>query len=219
MDARSGLWHLFRPSRDFRENFSTHPDSAASEHLNGRASSMIAELSIVPVERGRTPLGFNGRLGLTLEIAGGLLGGEYDYQRFTADVSGWWDSGRWHHAKVRAFYGVGRHDLPPNKLFYLGGLGTLPGYSQKSLPGSEAFLAQAEYQFNYWKNRFGDAAIILFADFGRAASTDRFWHLNRVKADVGIGLQFAGAIRFDLAKGLDDTQRDFRISVRLSSVL
>lgn len=219
MNAHGNLWHLFRPGHDFRANFSTLPASADSLEPNGRASSVIVEFGMVPRERGGPKLGLNGQAGVTLEVAGGLLGGRYDYQRIMADVSGWWDSGRWHHVKLRAFFGIARHELPPNKLFYLGGLGTLPGYSQKSLPGEEVFLGQAEYQFNYWKSRLGDAAFILFTDFGRAASTDRFWHLGGVKADLGIGMQFAGAIRLDIAKGLDDTKRDIRVSLRINSLL
>jgi hypothetical protein len=216
MDAHPNLWHLFRPNHDFEANFTTLPDQAASRDFHGRSSSVAVELAIVPLEIGVHPLGFNGRLGLVAEIAGGLLGGKYDYERIMADACGWWDSGRWHHVKLRALYGAGRHNLPPNKLFYLGGLGTLPGYSQKSFSGSEAFLAQAEYQFNYWQNRFGDAALILFADFGRTASDIRFWNLGGSKADVGIGLQFADAIRIDAAKGLDRARRDIRVSVRLT---
>ena len=208
MDAHGGLWHLFRPNHDFRENFSTLPDSVKSKGLHGRSSSAVIEFGIAPIVKELHPLGFNGRLGLALEIAGGLLGGEHDYERVTAEASGWWDSGRWHHVTLRAFYEAGRHNLPPNKLFYLGGLGTLPGYSQKSLFGDEAFLAQVEYQFTYWNNRFGNAAVVLFGDLGRVAS--------KSKADVGIGLQFADAVRIDAAKGLDKARRDIRVSVRLT---
>ncbi|MBI5868387.1 MAG: BamA/TamA family outer membrane protein [candidate division Zixibacteria bacterium] len=219
MKAHGELWHLFRADHDFRPNFSTLPVDADSLEPHGRASSAIIELGMVPRERSGTLVGLNGQALLILEVAGGLLGGRYDYQRFIADVSGWWDSGRWHHVRLRALYGIARHELPPNKLFYLGGLGTLPGYSQKSLPGEEVFLGQVEYQFNYWKSNLGDAAFILFTDFGRAASTDRFWHLSGVKADIGIGMQFAGAVRLDVAKGLDDTKRDMRVSLRLASLL
>jgi len=221
MDAHRNLWHLFRPDHDFRENFSTLSDSTQlqpprSSSVSGRSSSATLTFEVSPVEKGLHPMGFNGRLGLSLEAAGGILGGAYNYERLCADATGWWDSGSWHHVKLHAFYGVGRHNLPPNKLFYLGGLRTLPGYSQKTFFGEEALLAQVEYQFTYWNNRLGAAAVILFGDVGRVAPTDSFWHLEDCKADVGIGLQFADAIRIDAAKGLDQARRDIRVTVRLT---
>lgn len=216
MDAQPTLWHLFRPDHDFRSNFSTRNDSILARSLDGRSSSLLIMLRVAPIENGGHPVGFNGSVDLSVEVAGGLLGGAYDYERLTAEGRGWWDSGRWHHVMLRAFYGVGLHDIPPNRLFYLGGVGTLRGYPQKSLSGDEAFLAQAEYTFTYWENKLGRAGVVLFGDIGRAASGSGFFDVGDIRADIGLGLQFGKALRVDVAKGLDSAKRDIRVSIRLS---
>ncbi|MEW5702934.1 MAG: hypothetical protein AB1792_11995 [Candidatus Zixiibacteriota bacterium] len=214
LEAHPELWHLFRPDRDFRENFSTLDVAAREllpEALAGRNRAVTLKLAVEPIQAGRPESGFNGAGSVALETAGGGLGGDYEYDRWTMQVKGWWKNGWSHRAAVRAFYGICRHDPPPNKLFYLGGVGSLPGYSQKVLYGDEAFLLNLEYRFNYWATRMFDGGVILFFDVGRAAPSRRFWELNEFKPDIGLGMALGEEFRLDVAKGLDHSDREFRV--------
>lgn len=217
LDAGRNLWHLFRPNHDFRGNFSTlGTEDELSHTVEGNSSSAIFTARIAPVASGQHPIGFNGSLALVYEVAGGMLGGDYDYDRLTLSGTGGWDPGHQHRVALRAVYGTGRRTLPPNKLYYSGGLGTLRGYPQKIFVGDQTFVANIEYHFVYWENPLGDAAVIIFSDVGRTAFDDNFWDPDEFYSDVGIGLDFGDSFRIDVAKGLDNTDRDIRISVRLA---
>ena len=217
LSANRNLWHLFRPDHDFRENFSTLGGAIdAEELLEGNSSSALTEIRIAPVESGRHPIGFNGSLVLTYEAAGGMLGGDYDYDRLTLSGQGGWYSGHQHRVMLRALYGTGRRGLPPDKLYYSGGIGTLRGYPQKVFFGDQTFIGNFEYHFVYWENPLGDAALILFWDLGRTTFDENFWDPDEFFSGVGFGLDFGGTFRIDAAKGLDNTDRDIRVSVRVA---
>lgn len=217
LDAERNLWHLFRSDRDFRRNFSTieHADSVRF-WLPGNSSSARLTVRIAPVVTGSQPIGFNGWLEASYEVAGGLLGGCHDYDRITLLGQGWWDSGRWHRVTLRAFYGSARRTIPPNKWFYSGGIGTLRGYSQKIFSGNQSFIGNMEYHFTYWENPLGDAAIILFADVGRTTFEGNFWDPDEFMGDVGIGFDFGETFRLDAALALDTPDRDIKVTVRLA---
>ena len=218
LSANRRLWHLFRPNHEFRENFSTFGSKADAEKLlDGNSSSASCEIRIAPVETGRHPIGFNGSLVLTYEAAGGILGGDYDYDRLTLSGEGGWDSGHLHRVRLRALYGSGRRSLPPNKLYYSGGIGTLRGYQQKVFSGDQSFIGNVEYHFVYWANPLGDAAVVLFLDAGRTTFDENFWDPDEFFSDVGIGFEFGETIRIDAAKGLDNTDRHIKVSVRIAN--
>jgi len=217
MDAEPGLWHVFRRGHDFRTNFwSLGEDFDGEAVLDNASSALHLSARLAPVSSDEHPIGFNGSLSLTYEVAGGLLGGDYEYDRIILEGQGWWDVTRWHRLKVRAIYGGGRHALPPNKLFYAGGLGTLRGFPHKDMVGDELVLGNVEYEFTYWENPFGDAAVILLFDFGRATFDGDLWDVRELKSDVGVGLDFGESIRLDVAKRLDRDHGDIKISLRLS---
>jgi outer membrane translocation and assembly module TamA len=221
MDAHPELWHLFRPDHHFRANFSTLSpldQDRVSDVLTGRSSAMTLTFAVEPVQTGRPESGFNGAASMGWEVSGGGLGGDHDYNRLQLEARGWWTNGWPHRVGARAFYGISQHDLPPNKLFYLGGVGSLPGYPQKMLVGDQAFLLNVEYRFNYWETQIFDGGIILSFDLGRAAGGSHFWDWDQFKPDVGLGLALGEDIRVDVAKGLDDTDRDFRVRVQLAEM-
>jgi hypothetical protein len=217
LSANRNLWHLFRPNLQFRENFSTLWSTANTEDaLQNNSSSATLTIRIAPVETGQHPIGFNGSLVLAYEVAGGILGGDHDYDRLTLSGQGGWISGHWHRIALRAIYGTGRRDLPPNKQFYSGGIGTLRGYPQKTFFGDQSFIGNVEYHFIYWENPLGDAAVILFFDVGRTTFDDNFWDPDEFFSDIGIGLDFGDTFRINAAKGLDNTDRDIKVSIRLA---
>jgi hypothetical protein len=221
LEAERNLWHLFRPDHRFRENFSTVDEDYLADWVDRfeeRTSALHLSLALEPreSEEHRPRLDFG--MKLSGEIAGGALGGEFDYDRWQAAVNASWHSNDVHRLFARAWYGLARRDVPPNKLFFLGGIGSLPGYPQKSMVGDEAFLATVEYRFDYWVNETFDGGIILFCDVGRATFADDFVDLSEFKSDLGVGLGLGEGLRLDVAKGLDHTDRDLRVSLRLGQV-
>lgn len=218
MDAEQNLWHLFRPNHRFRENFSTVPTDILEpwvDRFEQRTSSIHIALGVEPRESEEHVKRFDAIVRASGEVAGGALGGDYDYDRWQVSVKGEWNSDEVHRLSARIWYGKGRRDLPPNKFFYLGGIGSLPGYPQKVLVGSEAILANFEYRFDYWPNQMFDGGILLFFDVGSATFDEDFLVLSRFKSDVGVGLAVGESIRFNIAKGLDSTDRDIRLSFAL----
>jgi hypothetical protein len=218
MEAERGLWHLFRPDHCFRENFSTVPTNILEpwiDRFEERTSALHLGVAVEPKSSDQHSARFDASVKAQAEIAGGALGGEFDYDRWQLHAKGEWNGENVHRITARFWYGKGRRDLPPNKFFYLGGVGTIPGYSQKEFVGDEAVLASVEYRFDYWPNQAYDGGIILFFDIGRATFDDDFFDLSEFKSDFGVGLGLGEGLRIDIAKGLDHTDRDLRVSLRL----
>ncbi len=218
MDAERNLWHLFRPNHRFRENFSTVPLQILEpwiDRFEERTSAIHFGVGVESREADEHPERFDATAQFSGEIAGGALGGEFDYDRWQLHVRGEWNSEDVHRLSARFWYGKGRRDLPPNKFFYLGGIGSLPGYPQKVFVGSEAMLANFEYRFDYWPNQIFDGGVLLFFDVGRATFDDDFFDLGRFRSDVGVGFAMGESLRFNVAKGLDRTDRDIRLSLNL----
>jgi outer membrane translocation and assembly module TamA len=218
LDAERNLWHLFRPNHQFRENFSTVPDEILEplvDRFEGRTSALHFSLGVEPRESEEHLKRFDATVRVSGEVAGGALGGDFDYDRWQFTVKGEWNSDEVHRLSARLWYGKGRRDLPPNKLFYLGGIGSLPGYPQKSLVGSQAMVATFEYRFDYWPNQMFDGGILLFVDVGHATFDDKLLELGDFKSDIGVGFAAGESVRLNVAKGLDTTDRDIRISLSL----
>jgi len=129
-------------------------------------------------------------------------------------------------AAFRAEYGAfaGSGDVPPDKLFFAGGGGTVRGYEYQSLSprdalgaltgGRSLFAASAELRWRA-SERFGYA---LFTDFG-AASEDPGTVFTDIAASVGLGIRYYpgfGPIRLDIATPLDRRDGDSPVQVYIS---
>jgi hypothetical protein len=140
------------------------------------------------------------RADLSLEIAGGGLGGDFDFNRLLAHVRGARAVTGRHGVRGRALLGLTTGTPPPQRRLALGGHGTLRGYSVKEFTGEHAVLATAEWTYTppgRWPG------VIAFYD-GGAAWTDGVpgsgW-----RDDVGIGLEWPGGrgwLRVDLGYAL-----------------
>lgn len=218
LEAERNLWHLFRPNRDFRDNFSTVPINDREQMIDRfeqRTSAIHLSMGVEPRESEEHLKRFDATIHVLGEIAGGGLGGDFDYDRWQFFARGEWNSEESHRLTARLWYANGRRNLPPNKFFYLGGIGTLPGYSQKEFVGNEAILASAEYRFDYWPNQIFDGGILLFVDVGRATFEEDFFDFSSFKSDIGVGFAFGESACLNVAKGLDRTDRDIRLSLAL----
>ena len=85
---------------------------------------------------------------------------------------------------------MGTGDLPPQRRFYLGGMGTLRGYALKQFGGDHTVLTTAEY---WLYPRSPWPGLVFFYDGGTA--WDRGQPRAGWKHDVGAGLDWPGGGR------------------------
>ena len=111
--------------------------------------------------------------------------------------------------------------MPPSQRFFTGGDGSVRGYEFASLgPVDEGgtvvggrFLAVGSIEYEHPVRDQWSGAV--FVDAGNAFDTE--YRNDGLKVGVGIGIRWQspiGAVRLDVARPLDDTQR-FRVHLRL----
>jgi len=139
------------------------------------------------------------RVALTAEFAGKALGGDFNYNKYTAETRNYLKVG---HAQVVALRGtVGYADgkMPDSGRFAVGGSDTLRGYRDDQFKGNKMLAATAEYRFPIAKKVEG----VAFTDVGKAW-TGEGYKLNDLEASVGVGIRVStpiGPIRLDYAQG------------------
>jgi outer membrane protein insertion porin family len=147
------------------------------------------------------------RVSLTSEFAGGALGGDFNFNKYTAETRNYFKVG---HAQVIALRGmVGYADgkLPDSARFAVGGSDSLRGYNDDQFKGSKMLSATAEYRFPIAKKIDG----VAFTDIGNAWNGEGY-KLTDLKGSVGVGIRIAtpiGPIRLDLAKGSQGMKTNF----------
>jgi outer membrane protein insertion porin family len=139
------------------------------------------------------------RVALTAEFAGKSLGGDFNYNKYTAETRNYLKVG---HAQVVALRGtVGYADgkMPDSGRFAVGGSDTLRGYRDDQFKGNKMLAATAEYRFPIANKVEG----VAFSDIGKAW-TGEGYNLSDLEASVGVGIRVStpiGPIRLDYAKG------------------
>ena len=169
---------------------------------------------------------------LSGEWAGRDFGGTYDYSRYWADVHFYQQISSRQKYAVRAK--IGGMVVPDNahcpnipgpefffpKQFFVGGIGTMPGYDYKEFRGTDMILMNAEY-FIAMK---GGCGLLFFADGGDArglgqATGDTF-EAMKIKYDAGVGVRCetegSHVFTIGVAKRLDDTDEPVLVTVRAS---
>lgn len=121
----------------------------------------------------------------TFETASpGSLGGDFDFRRFTGNVRGHMGLGARAAVDLRALLGLSGGTLPIQKLFVLGGVGTLRGYPDRSFSGDGMAQVTTEARFDTgrWLPR-----LIAFYDGGEAwtSGAGTGW-----KSSAGFGAQW-----------------------------
>ncbi len=139
------------------------------------------------------------RVALTAEFAGKGLGGDFNFNKYTAETRNYLKVG---HAQIVALRGtVGYADgkMPDSQRFAVGGSDTLRGYRDDQFKGNKMLAATAEYRFPIAKKVEG----VAFTDIGKAWSGEGY-KLNDLEASVGVGIRVStpiGPIRLDYAQG------------------
>ena len=103
-------------------------------------------------------------------------------------------------------------DLPPQKLWHVGGIGTLRGHEYKRFSGDQLLLANAEYYLLARKNVWTFA----FLDWGAAWFGRDNLSRQQFALDGGVGIRLGeGPIALTVARNLQRSDAPFLVGVRL----
>lgn len=211
---------LFRDDRAFR------PNSAAQE---GRLRAVILGYTFdsrslareSPPERYRrhqldslfgspAPREHGGNVEWISELAYSGLDHDFDFSRHVLNARGWRELSPSRLVGGRVMAGFSDGPLPPQRLFALGGIGSVHGYSFKEAAGERMVLLNGEF-----RQRFGRSGLagLAFIDAGRVygpvgASSDAWLK------GVGVGLEVGGA-RLEFGWRLDDIPSSLQVLFRL----
>ena len=156
------------------------------------------------------------RLDWTSEIAGHGLGGDALYDRHIFNLRGYLPLSSRTLLSGRALFGFSGGTLPAERVFALGGIGSVHGYAFKEISGTKMALLNAEYRINLGgpiHNGGRDAFnVFAFYDAGKLSggSTRSDW-LN----GVGGGFGVAG-VRVEFGFRADTIPKSRQILVRFS---
>ena len=163
---------------------------------------------------------------LRIETAGGSLGGDFAFKRYTADLRAYFSPGPSHVAKARLMLGttsVGDF-LPFQKTFAIGGIGTLRGYPFRQFRGRHLFLVNGDWSWELFKRTSRNAmlktgfCVAAFTDFGLAWDAPE-WDLGHRKPawDAGLGLGTTDeTLRVYFARDLRAEHSPIHVTVRVA---
>ena len=147
------------------------------------------------------------RIALTAEFAGKSLGGDFDYNKYTAESRNYLRVGRNQIVALRGSIGYADGKMPDSGRFAVGGADTLRGYRDDQFKGDKMLAASAEYRFPVASKVEG----VVFTDIGKAW-TGEGYKLNDLEGSVGVGVRVStpiGPIRLDYAKGSQGAKTHF----------
>lgn len=137
------------------------------------------------------------------EIGEGL-GGDFSFNRVVADGRVYIPMGNAHTLALRVRGGTSTGNLPTQKIFRIGGVGSVRSYSQNSLFGTRMLIGNIEYFFSpdpLWD----ELTLSLFMDAGwvNSGGSDEF-RFDDVFQTMGIGASIIEqSIRLELAWPID----------------
>lgn len=152
---------------------------------------------------------------LAWERADGGLGGDFDYGRFLADLRQYVRTSPGQRLSWRIIYGTNRTgQLPAQKRFAIGGIGTLRAHGFKQFEGEDVLLGNVEYAVDV----ADDFNALVFVDTGATATSPESLEDRKFALDGGFGFGFDGErAAIYIARDLRDPSGDFKVSFRLSS--
>jgi len=122
-----------------------------------------------------------------------VLGGDFDYRRYVFHLRRYNRLSPDHALNLRAVVGIGQGQLPPQRLFAVGGVGSVPGYDFKQAAGERMVLVGAEYEYRLSR---GVHPLVIY-DAGRVLkpvppSTGAWLH------SLGTGLELGDSFRLEV---------------------
>jgi hypothetical protein len=150
------------------------------------------------------------RGGVALETSHPDLKSDFNYSRYYAWLTREQPLWRDQSIRARALAGGSGGALPAFRAFYLGGVGSLPGFGQKEFFGKKVWLGNLEYAWT-----FGGWALFALADAGQAGSGND-WTKTRIHADVGLGVSIQETFRAQVSWAATESDRDPLVSFRFT---
>ena len=144
------------------------------------------------------------------ELAPSAFGQDFDFSRHIVSARGWFESSPRRLISGRVLAGFGDGTLPPQRVFGIGGIGSVHGYGFKEAIGERMILFNGEF-----RQAFGRSGIagLAFVDAGRvyrplAGSTEEWL------TGVGVGVELGGS-RIEFGWRLDDIPSSLQVLFRL----
>ena len=156
------------------------------------------------------------RLDWTSEIAGRGLKGDAEFDRHVFHARGHLPLSQWTTLSLRGLFGFSNGTLPAERLFAVGGLGSVHGYAFKEASGAGMALINAEYRIDlspdFRRNARDRANVFVFYDAGRVTgdSAPKRW-LRGVGFGVG-----GGGVRLEFGFRANDIPGSRQILLRFS---
>lgn len=194
--TRGFLRYKMENWEEYRAGVSLNSGSTRSLTLSARTDTTDHPFS--PTE------GFRSRL--SVEQAGGYLGGTTQFTKYEADYSTYLKIGERDRQALafRAMFGQGHGPggdaLPRHEQFRVGGSETVRGYNFGEFTGDRMLVFNAEFRFPIVDAVEG----VVFADFGRAFASDEPIELSELKTGYGLGVRLdtpLGILRIDYGIG------------------
>ncbi|MDI6752581.1 MAG: outer membrane protein assembly factor BamA [bacterium] len=161
-----------------------------------------------------------GKLSLSYETAGGILGGDIDFYKPIFEAS-WYHPSLWKfilcfHTNFGFINSENSDDIPDYEKFYLGGARTVRGYNERSIHpstggGDSFFLSNLEYRLPLGKG----LTFALFLDAGQVWTKGKEELLD-LKSGYGFGIRFnspVGPLQFDYAWPMEKEEPQFHFSI------
>ena len=157
-----------------------------------------------------------GRPGWRAEWTTEVGGGDFDFRRHIVNVRRYTRLSPNQALNGRLMAGFSDGTVPPQRLFALGGIGTVHGYRFKEAAGEKMVLVNAEYKLNLGAD--GDVRRgfngVLFVDAGRVYRPVPGSRSDWLKG-IGVGVE-AGDLRLEFGWRLEDIPRSLQVLVRFS---
>lgn len=220
LDAHRNLWSLFGGNKRFGENFGTVEDYIRDPGMAVIDSTTDVYLHLRAEYNGANKENLFGRSAWrawgTLDWSDSAFGSDFNYRRYILQVRRYQKTTRQTMLLLTGTFGASDGYLPMNRLFFLGGVGTLYGYKNKEYWGSRFWMTNAEYRFALPRR---DIAFSLFWESGQLSQGAGFDSGAEVKHAVGAAMYLGRSFRVSLARRLDRSYDNSpEIYVRLSDI-
>ncbi|PEN14340.1 hypothetical protein CRI94_04710 [Longibacter salinarum] len=194
------------------DGFSANPRAEA-----GRSTAAVFALDAGHI-RDFDGLPTGGALRVSAEIGHGLSGQDdwldssptedLQYNRYTADGRVYLPTSYDTRLALRLRGGYATSDAPAQKLFYLGGIGSMRGYGQNSVIGTKSLLANAEFIIDgatLVDDILDDLYVAIHGDAGWVGQPGEAFDMNDVLPSAGFGIGLGDrAVRLDVTWPLRD---------------
>ncbi len=209
LNSHPKLWAIFGSSKDFDANFGTAPETYRSNSITEidttNNGTLTLRLNFDNTDKEK-PYKYSGfYFNSVYEKSHPDLNSDFHYTRHQTTLTRFQRLNKRILVKLSGTYGASDGYLPMYKKFYLGGLGTLRGYSHKEFIGNKFWMTNIEYLFNFPRSDFG---LSLFWDAGQITQNENFSDDDEVKHNIGVGLLFDYDFRVNIATRLDGAENN-----------